>query len=111
MCEDLFHQNYTCTFEPEDDPAGPFVTGQWSIFLTTEDFEEYVTWITQNREGYDILIHPNSGCEIQDHTTWALWAGKPWEIDETVFSHDDPFPWADDAKSSMIVIPNNKNDH
>jgi len=41
------------------------------------------------------LIHPNSGCELEDHTWWAFWGGNPWEIDLSAFSHDMPWPWPD----------------
>jgi aromatic ring-cleaving dioxygenase len=31
-----------------------------------------VRWIMQNREDTDILVHPNTGYEIQDHSDWAF---------------------------------------
>jgi aromatic ring-cleaving dioxygenase len=34
----------------------------------------------------DMLIHPNTGCEKEDHTNWASWSGTKWEIDTSVFS-------------------------
>ena len=30
-------------------------------------------WIMQNRGDLDILVHPNSGAEVLDHTDWSLW--------------------------------------
>ena len=64
----------------------------------------------------DILIHPNSGCEvrsfalrctwqgrcvrerrggagrfqIEDHMSWALWGGSAWELDDSIFSCEHP---------------------
>jgi aromatic ring-cleaving dioxygenase len=92
-CIDLFHQDYLCMFEPDYQPVGPFVTAQWSVFFLPEDFNTVVPWIMQHRGKYDVLVHPNSGCEIEDHSWWAFWGGNPWPINLDAFSHDDPFPW------------------
>lgn len=97
-CKDLFHQEYSCVFEPEPQPDGPFLTANWAVFIMPEHFAETVSWIVQNRNGYDILIHPNTGCELEDHSWWAMWAGKPWEIDLSVMSWDQPFPWPEQQK-------------
>ncbi len=37
-----------------------------------------------------ILVHPNSGCETEDHSSWALWGGNRWELDMTIFSCEAP---------------------
>ena len=44
----------------------------------------------QNRGDLDVLVHPNSGCEFEDHTEWAFWGGKSWELDGTIFSCEYP---------------------
>jgi len=31
-----------------------------------------VRWSMQNRNGSDILVHPNTGFEVSDHGSWAL---------------------------------------
>lgn len=94
-CTDLFHQDHLCMFEPDTQPVGPFLTAQWAVFVPNENFFEVTQWATQHRKGYDILIHPNSGCELEDHSWWALWGGNPWEINMDAFSHDEPFPWSE----------------
>jgi len=67
-----------CLFEPDWEAVGPFATAQWSVFLMPEDFADIVPWFLQNRNGYDLLVHPNTGCELEDHSWWALWAGTAW---------------------------------
>lgn len=105
---DLFHNDYMCMFEEEREPAGPFITSQWSVYFLNDDYVKVVPWITQNRAGLDVLVHPNSGCEIEDHSWWATWAGHPWPLKLFIFSHDSPFPWNYDreqllaSKSDMI---------
>ena len=36
------------------------------------------------------MIHPNSGCEVEDHTEWAVWGGKTWELIPEIFSCEYP---------------------
>jgi len=92
-CRDLFFDDNMCMFETDFEPVGPFVVAQWAVYILPNDYQRTVTWMAQNRGNYDMLVHPNSGCETEDHTAWALWGGKSWDIDFTIFHHDTPFPW------------------
>ncbi|KAL4464092.1 hypothetical protein ABPG74_006029 [Tetrahymena malaccensis] len=89
-CTDLFHQDHLCMFEAYDRPDGPFLVAQWAAFVPLEHFQAVTQWSIQNRSGYDLLIHPNSGCEVEDHTWWAMWSGTPWQLDTSIFSRDQP---------------------
>jgi len=88
-CKDLFHNDYMCMFETDYEPVGPFVAGQWGVYLLPEHFDKTVTWIMQQRGTLDILVHPNSGYQLEDHTNWALWGGRVWAIDTTAFNDND----------------------
>ena len=79
-----------CQFEVDWQPAGPFTTAQYSFFIPPSRYEATVAWTMKHRRGLDILVHPNSGCENEDHTDWALWAGNKWEVDVSKFSCDYP---------------------
>jgi aromatic ring-cleaving dioxygenase len=105
-CTDLFHQSKMCMFEPDIQPVGPFLTAQWSVFLTMDDFADTVPWIMQHRGDYDILVHPNSGCELEDHSWWAFWGGNPWEINMGAFSMDYPFPWPEKRTNKDLLESN-----
>jgi DOPA 4,5-dioxygenase len=105
-CDDLFHNDHFCMFEPDRQPVGPFVTAQWSAYFLPEDFGVVVPWIMQNRGEYDILIHPNTGCELEDHSWWAAWGGKAWPINMDAFGHDEPFPWKEELKNTESLINN-----
>jgi DOPA 4,5-dioxygenase len=39
-----------------------------------------------NRNGLAILVHPESGDGLADHTQHALWMGEILEINRNVFS-------------------------
>eukprot|EP01100_Stratorugosa_tubuloviscum_P001406 TRINITY_DN1315_c0_g1_i1.p1 TRINITY_DN1315_c0_g1~~TRINITY_DN1315_c0_g1_i1.p1 ORF type:complete len:189 (-),score=63.80 TRINITY_DN1315_c0_g1_i1:255-770(-) len=91
-CTDLFHNDQSCLFEPDFEPAGPFVAAQWAVFLLPEDFDASVKWFMANRGDFDILIHPNSGYELEDHSIWTLWGGQPWKIDLSIFLNESARP-------------------
>ena len=79
-----------CTFPVDWKPEGPFFTAQYSWFIPKKDYERTTRWTRQNRDDLDVLIHPNSGCEVNDHTVWAMWAGNPWQIDPSIMSCNHP---------------------
>ena len=56
----------------------------------------------QNRNDFDVLVHPNTGCELEDHSWWALWGGTPWKINFHAFSHDQPGPWWEDESKRGV---------
>lgn len=49
-----------------------------------------VPWIMQRRGALDVLVHPNSGCGLEDHTQWPLWGGNAWEINRELFKKPPP---------------------
>ncbi len=119
-CNSTFHMENLCLFADIDKPDGPFLTAQWAVFVPIDHFYSTVSWIMQNRNGYDVLVHPNSGCEIEDHSWWAFWGGNPWQINFDAFSYDYPFPWTkemedkadpvlDPSNSAPILISENEN--
>ena len=86
-------------FKPDEKPAGPFLAPQWSVFVPLEYFSAAVQWVMQrrgntirtNQPELDVLVHPNSGCEVEDHSWWAFWAGEKWRLNLRMFSEDRPY--------------------
>jgi DOPA 4,5-dioxygenase len=63
-------------------PAGPHPCGSFEVLFPREMFADYVVWLMLARpEGIDILVHPLTGSHVLDHTSRALWLGKPRTID------------------------------
>ena len=87
-CHDLTHNNQTCMLDADLEPAGPFPTAEWSFFVLPDHIGEMTAWIMQHKEKYSILIHTNSGCEVQDHSEWTLWGNEPWPLDVGFFTKD-----------------------
>ncbi|CAF0965225.1 unnamed protein product [Rotaria sordida] len=68
--------------------GGPFVSGEWSIFLPLGYYAVVTPWLLQNRGNLSMLLHPNSGYEYEDHSIWAMWAGEPWPLDMSIFEKE-----------------------
>ena len=92
-CHDLFHNDVNCILDADLEPAGPFPVANWSVFVLPEHLEPMMQWMYQHKSQFSILVHPNSGCEVWDHSDWTFWSGPQYVLDMTIFSHDRPFPW------------------
>ena len=70
---------------------GPHLVPQMNIMFRTEAFAEIVPWLMFNHEGLDVLIHPLSNDEYDDHTINALWLGRPVPLKLETLPHG-PYP-------------------
>jgi len=71
--------------------AGPHPIAQRQVIFRTSAFAEVVPWLMFNRQGLDILIHPLSDDEFDDHTADALWLGNPVPLKLQILQHG-PYP-------------------
>lgn len=60
-----------------DVPIGPHTRGMYQVAFQPEVLADLLPWLMLNRDGLDILVHPETGEEIADHTRHALWLGEP----------------------------------
>jgi aromatic ring-cleaving dioxygenase len=65
--------------------GGPFVSGEWSIFVPVPYFSLVVPWFALNHGNLSLLTHPNTGFEYEDHSDYAQWAGMVWPINLAIF--------------------------
>lgn len=102
MVRDLLlrSDDYECSFLSSDngrfcfiedhnfnnDTLGPFAVGEWSVWVPVHSFGAIVPWFTQHRGQYNLLVHPNTGCEYEDHSIWAQWTGSSWNMDMSIFT-------------------------
>ena len=58
-------------------PVGPHATGMFQAYIhTPEEFALVVPWISLNRHGLSILVHPHTGDHVKDHSEHAIWIGE-----------------------------------
>ncbi|CAF1287283.1 unnamed protein product [Adineta steineri] len=92
-CTGRYDYGYLCMIDDHDIEnttliGGPFVSGEWSIFVPLGDYPLITPWLTQNRGNLSLLLHPNTGYEYEDHDIWALWAGQRWPLDMSIFDKE-----------------------
>jgi DOPA 4,5-dioxygenase len=70
----------TCTVEIDgfrDTPIGPHPIANVLVIFKPEEFEHVVPYLMLNRDGLDILVHPLTQDAVEDHSSYAIWLGKP----------------------------------
>ena len=60
-----------------DDARGPHPIAQFNIIFKAPEFQQLVPWLMLNREGFDVLVHPLTDSNLDDHSKNALWLGTP----------------------------------
>ena len=63
-----------------DKPIGPHPKAMYQVAFLPNQFSKVVPWLMLNREGLDILIHPETGDDLGDHTDRSLWLGNKLEL-------------------------------
>jgi DOPA 4,5-dioxygenase len=58
-------------------PVGPHSAAMYQVAFAPEVFAAFVPWLMLNRQGLDVLVHPNTGAPRDDHLVHALWLGRP----------------------------------
>ncbi|NQV44521.1 MAG: DOPA 4,5-dioxygenase family protein [Rhodospirillales bacterium] len=68
-----------------DDPVGPHPMGSYQITFSPAQFATIVPWLSFHRQGLIVLVHPETGDDLTDHTERAIWMGDMPELDITAF--------------------------
>ncbi len=61
-------------------PIGPHPKSMYQVAFSPNQFGKIVPWLMLNRGGLDILVHPETGDDVADHTEHSLWLGKKLEL-------------------------------
>lgn len=65
-----------------DVPVGPHTAAMVQVAFDTPVFANLVPWLMLNRDGLDVLVHPNTLAPRDDHLLRALWLGRPLSLKE-----------------------------
>ncbi|MGH7773425.1 MAG: DOPA 4,5-dioxygenase family protein [Candidatus Binatia bacterium] len=63
-----------------DEPVGPHPKSMYQVLFSSDQFGAVVPWLMLNREGLDVLIHPETDDNVRDHLDHSLWLGKKLEL-------------------------------
>lgn len=64
-----------------DVPVGPHTQAMYQVAFAAELLPEILPWLMLNRQGLDVLVHPETGRERADHTDHAAWLGTVLPLD------------------------------
>jgi DOPA 4,5-dioxygenase len=81
-CRDLFGVQMGRVHEK---PVGPHPDWSCQLAFGPEAFSNVVPWLALNRKGLIVLVHPETGDELKDHTEHALWMGAVRPLDVSIF--------------------------
>ncbi len=67
-----------------DKLVGPHTRPMYQVAFSTRVFAEFVPWLMVNHGDLAVLIHPETGDDLPDHTDHALWLGEKLDLDLSV---------------------------
>lgn len=72
---------------PNDTIIGPHPTQFWEVDVKRpEVFVRLLGWFQLNHGNLSVLIHPQTGYDLKDHTDRALWLGEKLPILTDIFA-------------------------
>ena len=66
-------------------PIGPHPMWSCQITFSSNDFEQFIPWLEDNRQDLSILVHALTGDNLQDHTEYAYWLGSEVKLSLELF--------------------------
>jgi DOPA 4,5-dioxygenase len=67
-----------------DKPVGPHLRAMYQVAFPSSLLATFLPWLMLNRDGLDVLLHPESGNAFRDHTEHAAWLGEKLPLDTDV---------------------------
>jgi DOPA 4,5-dioxygenase len=64
-----------------DVPVGPHTQAMYQVAFAADLLPTLLPWLMLNRQGLDVLVHPETGRERADHTDHAAWLGAVLPLD------------------------------
>src|SRR5262249_24076286 len=68
-----------------DEPVGPHPQSMYQIAFPRALFPTLLPWLMLNRDGLTILVHPETGDDLADHSNHAMWLGDILRLRLDVF--------------------------
>ena len=67
-----------------DQEVGPHTRAMYMVAFEPALFPTFVPWLALNRQGLDVLVHPNTLAPRDDHLEHSLWLGQRLPLKEEV---------------------------
>jgi len=67
-------------------PVGPHPMWSVQLLVSNENFGPVLGWLSLNRKGLIVFVHPNTGNDLLDHTNHAIWLGEKLDLNLSIFN-------------------------
>ena len=78
---DLFSSEIEIGRWRDKSPQGPHPVSHYQVAFPAETFNKIVPFLALNRGNLNILLHPNTGDGLEDHTTNVMWIGPSLDLE------------------------------
>ncbi len=72
-----------------DKPIGPHPQSMYQVAFDPDQLAGIVPWLMLGRDGLTVLVHPNTGDDVPDHSDHAIWLGPQLTLDLSVLNSED----------------------
>ncbi len=66
-------------------PVGPHPLWSCQVAFNSEDFDQFIPWLEENRQGLTVFVHALTGDDLSDHTDHAYWLGEAVALKLAIF--------------------------
>jgi DOPA 4,5-dioxygenase len=73
-----------------DELVGPHTRSMYQIAFPASLLATLLPWLMLNRDGLNVLLHPETGDDYRDHSAHAAWLGENLPLRLDVFSVQRP---------------------
>jgi aromatic ring-cleaving dioxygenase len=63
-----------------DRPGGPLPLPMFQLEFPATAFGAITAWLMLHRDGLSVLLHPETGDDLRDHTEHAAWLGPALQL-------------------------------
>lgn len=68
-----------------DRPVGPHPQSMYQVAFAADRLAPILSWLSLNRLGLTVLVHPETGDDLADHARHAVWMGAVLPLRLDVF--------------------------
>lgn len=72
-----------------DELVGPHPQSMYQVAFPPGMLADFVPWLMLNRDGLNVLLHPETGNDYRDHTAHAIWFGAALPLRLEAFKRRD----------------------
>lgn len=62
-------------------PVGPHTIGMIEVHFSDQVYPTALGWLEVNRGAFSVLVHQDTGNDLEDHTNGARWLGEVVPLD------------------------------